>query len=626
MMAATFAGAHTRLASRSARAVLTGAALVRPLSADASDGGGGPPDDERPGFHQVPWVRHVLSGVDLARHPKYNKGLAFNREERDRLHLMGLLPPAVLSQELQAERVMINIRSMESDLQKYSYLISLQDRNERLFYKVLMGNIEELAPIVHVPTVGQACKQYGIMFRGLQRGLWISLADRGNVGRILRNWPETRVDVVVMTDGECVMDRGDLGVHGMGVCVSKLAMYTGCGGIHPQRCLPICIDAGTDNEELLQSPFYVGYHHTRVRGQEYDDLLEEIISEVHKRFSNRTFIQLEDFSHQNSARLLAEYRGASPVFDDKIQGTAVVTLASLISSAPMTGKGLEDHTFLFVGGEAVGIHIADILSGFISKTTGKPLTQARRQIWFVDSQGLVVRKRVDAPGQNMADNKIPYAHEHEECEDLSAIVDLLKPTVLIGTPRSRKEQRESETGVVNSLGEREHKGIFHREILEKHASHNEKPIILALSTPPECTADEAYTYTKGRGIYIGGGYRNFTSVMLPNNMPYKPSSSTSAYVFPGLALGHTYAGSTKIHESMLTAAAVTLANMVTEEDRQVGAVLPPFSKIRKISCKVAKAVAVKAYDLGLATRLPRPVNLFDDIKNGIFDPTYTYYS
>ena len=584
--------------------VVSVVASAKAFSSSSDDDGHGLNDVEV--IHQVPWVRSVMTGNELIRNPRYNKGLAFTKEERQRLHLQGLLPSAVLSQELQVERCMINIRSMESDLQRYTYLTSLQERNERLFYRVLMDHIDELAPIIHVPTVGVACQKYGIMFRSLQKGIWISLADKGNIGRILRNWPETRVDLVVITDGERVLGFGDLGVHGMGVCVSKLAMFTACGGLHPQRCLPICIDVGTNNRELLESPFYVGCHHTRIGGEEYNELLEETISEIHQRFGHKTFIQFEDFSFANSARFLSEYRADAPVYDDDIQGTAVVSLAALISSIGITGRNLEDHTFLFAGGEEIGFHIADLLVEFITKETGKSVPQVRKQIWFMDSEGLVVRHRAE----ELEDRKIPYAHEHDECDDLSTVVDLIKPTVLVGTPTSDNDS----------------KGLFTKPILNKLAENNDKPIILALSTPyPECTPDEAYRYTNGKAIYIGGGYKNYTSVMLPNGKPYRPSTSTSAYVFPGLALGQTYSGATKIHGEMLLASAKVLAKMATDEDRAQGAVLPPFSRIRKVSCKIAKAVASKAYDLGLATRLPRPVNLFEDMKRTMFKPVYTKF-
>lgn len=418
---------------------------------------------------------------------------------------------------------------------------------------------------------------------------------------------KTKKDLVVLTDGERVLGFGDLGVHGMGVCVSKIAMYTACGGLHPHRCLPICIDVGTNNKELLDSPFYVGYHHTRIRGEDYNELIEETIREIHGRFGHKTFIQFEDFSFENSARFLREYRAEAPVYDDDIQGTAVVSLASLISSMRITGKKPEEHKFLFVGGDGdeTGLHIADLLVEFMTKETGMSVTQVRKQIWFMDEEGLVVRFRAE----DLEDRKIPYAHEHDECSDLSQAIDLIKPTAIVGTPTCNDS-----------------KGLFTKPILNKVAEYNDRPIILALSTPyPECTADEAYSYTNGKGIYIGGGYRNCTSVMLPNGKPYKPSVSTSAYVFPGLALGQTYSGATKIHQDMLLASAKVLANLVSDEDIAQGAVLPPFGNIRGISCKIAKKVAAIAYDLGLATRLPRPVNLHREIKEHQFRPYYTKY-
>ncbi|QDZ24176.1 NAD-dependent malic oxidoreductase [Chloropicon primus] len=552
---------------------------AKAFSSSADDRGA---EEEHEEIHQVPWVRSVMTGNELIRNTRYNKGMAFTKEERARLHLQGLLPSAVLSQELQVERAMINIRSMENDLQRYTYLTSLQERNERLFYRVLTDHIEELAPIIHVPTVGLACQKYGIMFRSLQRGLWISLADKGNIGRILRNWPETRVDLVVLTDGERVLGFGDLGVHGMGVCVSKIAMYTACGGLHPQRCLPICIDVGTNNRELLDSQFYVGYKHTRIGGEDYNELIEETISEIHQRFGHKTFIQFEDFSFANSARFLREYRADAPVYDDDIQGTAVVSLASLISSMKMSGESYEDHKFLFVGAEETGLHIADLLVEFMTKETGVSVTQARQQMWFMDEEGLVVRYRAD----DLEDAKIPYAHEHDECSNLSEVIDLIKPTAIVGTPTSYDS-----------------KGLFGEPILKKLAEYNDKPIVLALSTPAECTEDEAREYTGGRGVYVGADLAN------------------TAYLFPGLALGATYCGATKIHQEMLLESAKVLANLGAE----AGEVLPPFARIRKISCKIAKKVAAIAYDLGLATRLPKPVNLHQEIKRHQFRSHYTKY-
>jgi malate dehydrogenase (oxaloacetate-decarboxylating)(NADP+) len=240
-------------------------------------------DEDRVGRPTTPWVRQVISGVDLMRHPKYNKGLAFSETERDRLYLRGLLPPAVLSQEVQLERTVLNIRSKDSDLDKYTYLTSLQERNERLFYRVLLENFEELLPIVHTPTVRLACQKYGLMFKSLPRGLFITLEDRGRVFRILKNWPERNVRVIVVTDGERVGNLGDLGVQAVGVPISKLSLYTACGGVAPAVCVPVVIDVGTDNEDLLRSPFYVGVRHRRVRGDAYYELLDEFLTAVKRR-------------------------------------------------------------------------------------------------------------------------------------------------------------------------------------------------------------------------------------------------------------------------------------------------------------------------------------------------------
>ena len=256
----------------------------------------------------IPWVRSVISGVALLRHPKYNKGLAFENDERDKLYLRGLIPPAVLSLETQIQRVMINVRGMATDLERYNYLMSLQDRNERLCYIVIRQNLEELLPVVHLPTVRQACGKYGLMFRSIPKGLFLTQLDEGKVRQVLKNWPERHVKVVMITDGELVGPAGDLGVHAVNAAISKLSLVTTIGGVTPGLCLPIMTDFGTNNEELLKSQFYVGLKHKRLTGDIPDQLMHELMDALEKRFGNHTMIFFEDMTYPNAQKLLSQYR------------------------------------------------------------------------------------------------------------------------------------------------------------------------------------------------------------------------------------------------------------------------------------------------------------------------------
>ena len=575
----------------------------------ASDGGlpsyGGGPGEE-PGRPTItPWARTVISGMDMMRTPKYNKGLAFTEEERDRFHMRGLLPPALLSQEVRVDRVMINLRGMDSNLAKHQYLMSLADRNEQLFYQVLMKHIEELKPIVHVPTVGMACQKYGIMFRGVQRGLWISIKDRGRIHSILKNWPEQEVQAIVVTDGERVLGLGDLGVQGMGIAVSKTAMYTACGGIHPAQTLPVCIDVGTDNEELLSSPFYVGLRHRRVRGEAYEELMEEFMDAVKQRFGSSCMVHLEDFNFNNSVKLLSQYRGVSPIFIDEIQGTAAVALAAIKAALPLAGGSLEDHTYLLAGAGETGASIANLLASAIARSTGITLLAARQRIWLHDAHGLVVRSRAE----NIEDHKLPYAHEHFECPSLLESVKALKPSVLIGSTTRRSNSGKSFTR-------------FTRDILTEMAELNESPVVLALSSPQsECSADDAYRYSDGRCIFASGGASSVAPVVQRGKV-YLPSTAHTAYVYPGVTLGAMASGSLKLKDEMFLAAADALAHLVSDEDREARKVLPPFSQIHHISATIAAAVADKAYEMDLATVWPRPDNLYEHIRRSMYEASY----
>jgi malate dehydrogenase (oxaloacetate-decarboxylating)(NADP+) len=548
----------------------------------------------------TPWARMVASGMELLRDPSYNKGTAFTEEERDFHYLRGLLPPAVFSQELQMERILHNLRQYETPLEKYVDIMDLQERNERLFYRVLIENVEEMLPIVYTPTVGEACQKFGSIFRR-PHGVYISLKDKGKVLDILKNWPEKDVGVIVVTDGERILGLGDLGVQGMGIPIGKLALYAALGGIRPSTTLPVIIDVGTNTESLLKNPFYIGLRQKRTTGQEYDDLVHEFMTATKQAYGEKVLVQFEDFANHNAFRLLAKYNTTHLVFNDDIQGTAAVALAGLHSALRITGGSLSNQTYLFVGAGEAGSGIAEILALEISRQEKKPLDEARKSIYLMDSKGLVTKARYES----LREFKKPYAHEHPACPTLVSAVKALKPNALIGT---------------SGQG-----GAFTKEGLEEMASYQELPIIFALSNPTsksECTAEQAFEYTKGKCIFASGS--PFPPVTY-GGKKFVIAQSNNCYIFPGMGLGCVISGAIRVHDDMFLAAAESLASEIRPEHLARRQLFPAFSEIRSISAHIGAAVAAKAYELGLATRLPQPKDLLAYAKSSMYTPTYRRY-
>lgn len=548
----------------------------------------------------TPWTISVASGYTLLRDPQHNKGLAFTEKERDAHYLRGLLPPATISQQLQEKKLMNTIRQYQLPLQKYTAMMELEERNERLFYKLLIDNVEELLPVVYTPTVGEACQKYGSIFKRPQ-GLYISLKEKGKVLDVLKNWPQKSIQVIVVTDGERILGLGDLGCQGMGIPVGKLSLYTALGGVRPSACLPVTIDVGTNNEQLLKDEFYIGLRQRRATGKEYSELLHEFMTAVKQNYGEKVLIQFEDFANHNAFDLLAKYGTTHLVFNDDIQGTAAVVLAGLISALKLLGGSLADHTFLFLGAGEAGTGIAELIALEMSRRSKTPLEETRKKIWLTDSKGLIVSSRKES----LQHFKKPWAHEHEPVKGLLEAVKAIKPTVLIGT-----------SGVGKT---------FTKEVIEAMASFNEKPLILALSNPTsqsECTAEEAYTWTKGKAIFASGS--PFDPVEYEGKV-FVPGQSNNAYIFPGLGLGLVISGAIRVHDDMLLAAAEALAGQIKEEYLAKGLIYPPLSNIRKISVQIAANVAAKAYELGLATRLPRPENLVKHAESCMYSPAYRYY-
>ncbi|XP_057728866.1 NADP-dependent malic enzyme [Arachis stenosperma] len=593
------------LGVRKLLAVMSSTFMNGGVEASAGGGGGGVRDlygEDRATEDQLitPWSFSVSSGCTLLRDPRYNKGLAFTERERDAHYLRGLLPPAVFNQELQEKRLMHNLRQYEVPLHRYMAMMDLQERNERLFYKILIDNVEELLPVVYTPTVGEACQKYGSIFRRPQ-GLYISLKEKGKVLEVLKNWPEKNIQVIVVTDGERILGLGDLGCQGMGIPVGKLSLYTALGGVRPSSCLPITIDVGTNNEKLLNDEFYIGLRQKRATGKEYAELLDEFMRAVKQNYGEKVLIQFEDFANHNAFDLLAKYSSSHLVFNDDIQGTASVVLAGLLASLKLVRGTLADHTFLFLGAGEAGTGIAELIALEISKQTKASVEETRQKIWLVDSKGLIVSSRLGS----LQHFKKPWAHEHEPVKELVDAIKAIKPTVLIGS-----------SGVGKT---------FTKEVIEAMASLNKKPLILALSNPTsqsECTAEEAYTWSKGQAIFASGS--PFDPVEYEGKV-FVPGQANNAYIFPGFGLGLIISGAIRVRDEMLLAASEALAAQVSQENYDKGLIYPPFSNIRKISAHIAANVAAKAYELGLASHLPRPKDLVKYAESCMYSPGYRNY-
>ena len=541
-------------------------------------------------------IEELPKGSQILHEPLLNKGSAFSLKEREALHLNGLLPPRVLTIEQQKNRILENFNNKHNDLEKYIFLIALQDRNEPLFYRTITDEIEKMMPIIYTPIVGEACQKYGHIFRR-PRGLYISKNDKGNIRNILKNWSNDNVDVIVVTDGERILGLGDLGANGMGIPVGKLSLYTACAGVDPARCLPIMLDVGTNNENLKNDPLYIGLTEDRIRGEEYDSFIDEFMKETNEKFPD-AIIQFEDFGNHNAARLLDKYRNRYRMFNDDIQGTAAVTLAGLLSSQRITKRDLEDEKILFYGAGTAGIGIANLYVTALTKK-GYSKEEARSRCWFVDSKGLVVSSR-----KNLSRDKLPFAHEYYEKKDLSDIIQAIRPTALIGI-----------SGQANA---------FSKNILELMKDINDYPLVFALSNPTsssECTAEDAYKWTRGQCLFASGS--PFDSVEIEGET-FIPGQGNNAYIFPGVGLGIILSQAEVISDDLFLAAAETLSILVSDKELSSCQLYPSIKDIKKVSKEIAITVAKKAFSEGL-TNMAIPQDIESSLNRIIYNPVYPDY-
>ncbi|ETM53978.1 hypothetical protein L914_02585 [Phytophthora nicotianae] len=539
--------------------------------------------------------KQAQSGFAVMRTPVANKGQAFTKEERAAFKLRGLLPVAVTSIELETQRAMMQLRRKSTPLEKYIFLQNMQDTNEDVYYRMLMENTVELLPIVYTPTVGQACQEFSHIYRQTPRGLYISINDIGHVAEILDNWPEKDIRAICFTDGERILGLGDQGANGMGIPVGKLSLYTACAGVPPQMCLPVVLDCGTNNEEYLADPFYIGLRQKRERGAKFEQLVDEFMNAAKAKYGDNVLLQFEDFGNSNAFPLLRKYQNTHCTFNDDIQGTASVVLAGLLAAVPLSGMPISGQKFVFLGAGTAGTGIADLIALAISRETGKSVEESRKHIWLVDSRGLVVESRKDS----LQPHKLPYAHDAPECPNLLETLDRIKPTALIGVCTIAK--------------------AFNEEVCQKMSELNERPIIFALSNPTskaECSAEEAYTFTNGKCIFASGS--PFDPVEVDGKLCV-PGQGNNSYIFPGVGLGVVAAGLTHVNDEIMIIAAKTLAGMTTPADLETGCVYPPLSNIREVSLKIAEAVAEYGYEQGFAT-VPKPENMAQYLHDFMYNP------
>ncbi|MEI6562595.1 MAG: NAD-dependent malic enzyme [Verrucomicrobiota bacterium] len=537
--------------------------------------------------------KNLPTGLRLMQDPTLNKGTAFSEAERDALGLRGLVPPHVQSIDEQVQRFLGTYRKRATDLERYIDLASLQDRNETLYYHIITRFIEEMMPLIYTPTVGQACLQFGQIFRR-SHGMYISQKDLGHVAELLHNWPRRDIRVIVVTDGERILGLGDLGANGMGIPIGKLALYTACAGIHPTQCLPVLIDVGTNNQSLLDDPLYLGLHQRRTTGEVYDALVEEFITAASEAFP-QALIQFEDFANHNAFRFLHKYRTRVCTFNDDIQGTASVALAGIYSALRITGKPLRDQRLLFFGAGEAGTGVGELMVTALM-ADGLSEAEARKVCWFVDSKGLVVKSRTD-----LNEHKQPFAQDHAPLKDPLDIIAALRPTALIGASGQQ--------------------GTFTQPIIEAVTRSAGRPIIFALSNPTskaECTAAQAYEWSGGTAVFASGS--PFAPVEF-NGKWFVPGQGNNAYIFPGVGLGIIASGSRLVTDEMFLTAAHTLADLVTEKDLEQGRIYPSISQIRDVSLAIAVAVAQVAQQSGLATK-EAPADAQSAIKELMYVPNY----
>jgi malate dehydrogenase (oxaloacetate-decarboxylating)(NADP+) len=534
-------------------------------------------------------------GVEVILDPKLNKSTAFSEAEKQTLGLVGLVPDVTETEDLQLRRVMMQLGHKASDLDRYVFLMNLLDHDETLFYRTIMSDPARFLPIVYDPTIGEACLKFGHIFRG-PRGMYLSMTRRGHVRDVLRNWPVKDVRVICVTDGGRILGLGDLGANGMGIPIGKLQLYTAAAGVPPEVLLPIYLDAGTNNEALLQDPLYLGLRQARPPTEQLYAFVDEFVDAVQEVFP-LCCIHFEDWTGVDAVHLLARYRDRVCCYNDDVQGTAGITLAGMINACKIKGTQLKDESFLFLGAGSAGVGLANLLCTALVQQ-GLSLEQAQARVHMFDVKGLLESSRTD-----LVDFQRPYAHPHApmRVQDFAAAIKELEPTTLIG---------------VSTMG-----GAFSRPVIEAVSQVNDRPIILALSNPTEhaeCTAEQAYRWSNGRAIYAAGV--QFPPVAV-NGKTYLPGQANNFYIFPAVGMAIYATQAKRVSDEMFIEAARAVADQVTPDQLKQGLLYPLQSNILETEIKTAARVAKIVIDSGLA-RVDRPADLEAFVRSHVYRPEY----
>jgi malate dehydrogenase (oxaloacetate-decarboxylating)(NADP+) len=532
-------------------------------------------------------------GIELLHDPSLNKSTAFTEAEKQALGIVGLVPDVTETEDLQLSRVMMQLGHKNTDLDRYIYLINLLDHNETLFYRTVMSDPARFLPIVYDPTIGEACLKFGHIYRQA-RGMYLSITRRGKVKEILRNWPQKDVRFICVTDAGRILGLGDLGANGAGIPIGKLQLYTACAGVPPQYLLPMYLDAGTNNEQYLHDPLYLGMRKTRPSSEELYSFVDEFVEAVQEVFP-KCCIHFEDWTGVDAVHLLQRYRDKYCVYNDDVQGTAGITLAGMINAAKLKGTKLKDEKYLFLGAGSAGIGLANLLcSALVAQ--GMTLKEAQSRVYMFDIKGLLESSRKD-----LVDFQKPYAHQHAPTRDFVAAIESIKPTTIIG---------------VSTIG-----GAFTQNVVESMARINERPVILALSNPTEhaeCTPGQAYTWSKGKAIYAAGV--QFEPVHY-NGQTFLPGQANNFYIFPAVGMAIFATQAKRVTDEMFIEAGQAVADQVPADLLHQGLLYPLQSNILETEIQTAARVAKLVFDSGLA-RVKPPADMVAFIREQVYKPEY----
>jgi len=532
-------------------------------------------------------------GIELLEDPSLNKSTAFTEAEKQALGLVGLVPDISETEELQLQRVMMQLAQKNTDLERYIYLTNLLDHNETLFYRTVMSDPARFLPIVYDPTIGEACLKFGHIYRQA-RGMYLSITRRGKVKEILRNWPRKDVRFICVTDGGRILGLGDLGANGAGIPIGKLQLCTACAGVPPQYLLPMYLDAGTNNEQYLHDPLYLGMRKTRPPTELLYSFVDEFMDAVQEVFP-KCCVHFEDWTGTDAVHLLQRYRDKYCVYNDDVQGTAGITLAGMINATKLKGTKLKDEKYLFLGAGSAGIGLANLLcSALVAQ--GMTLKDAQSRVYMFDVNGLLETARKD-----LVDFQKPYAHQHAPTRDFVAAIESIKPTTIIG---------------VSTIG-----GAFNQKVIESMSRINERPVILALSNPTEhaeCTPEQAYTWSKGKAIYAAG-------VQFPpvhyNGQTFLPGQANNFYIFPAVGMAIFATQAKRVTDEMFIEAGRAVADQVPSELLKQGLLYPLQSNILEAEIQTAARVAKLVFDADLA-RVARPTDMAAFIRKHVYKPEY----